>query len=146
MTDMETAAAALVAAPEDERLASDFKARLSEATSVEELRDLAGRYTPHIEVSAPAYGRILELNTGDVDAHVALGFIYWSYGEEDEALLYLAKAKTFAPEHVGTLTLQAALAKDAETQIRLYRSILAKDPANTVALQNLKQLGESPPL
>lgn len=107
------------------------------------LRTLADKYTPHIEVSIPLSERILELNPSDVDAIVALGFLFWLDGEDDKAWEQVKRARNINVEHVGALTLQAALTKDRNAQVRMYEKVLEIDPSNEVAQGNLKTLGVS---
>jgi hypothetical protein len=51
-------------------------------SDVDALRDFAERCTPHSEVSAPVYERILELNPRDLKAIAAFGFAQCRDGDD----------------------------------------------------------------
>jgi hypothetical protein len=114
---------------------------LGGVTEVRALRDLAERYTPHSEVSGPVYERILQLDARDVGAIASLGFVRFLDGDDDLARQQIEAGKAIDPENVEILTLEAALSRDRQTKVSLYRKILEKDPLNRVAIENLRELG-----
>ena len=120
-----------------------LKKHLKRVKDVEGLRELANKYTPHVEVSIPINERILELNPDDVDAIVALGFLFWLDGEDSKAGGQVKRARKINAGHVGMLTLEAALTKNRNTKVRLYKRVLEVDLGNQVARENLKELGVS---
>lgn len=117
-----------------------FRIEISTVTDVGLLRSLAEEFTPHSEISIPAYQRILEINPGDPDALVDLGFVYWLCGEDDEARDCLGRAYGLDPEHEKALLLDAALEPDSRRKRTLYERALERDPANQVAIANLREM------
>ena len=143
MRKLEKLASAFIKHQDNTKSALAFKKHLKQVKDVEVLRTLADKYTPHIEVSIPLNERILELNPSDVEAIVALGFLFWLDGEDDKAWEQVKRAETINADHVGALTLEAALIKDRNAQVRMYERVLEIDPSNNVAQGNLKALGVS---
>ena len=124
-------------AAEVERALREELRRVSEPA---ELRKLAEDFYAEPEVSVPTFERLLELTPEDLVVRVELGFVYFLMGEDAEASRQLEKARALDPEHVQVLTLDAALARDPEEKIRLYRRILQKDPQHEVARSKLHEL------
>ncbi|MBI1930494.1 hypothetical protein HYR99_40400 [Candidatus Poribacteria bacterium] len=141
MGELEALASTFIKHQESARSELDFKKHLKKVKDLQELRKLADKYTPHIEVSIPLNERILELNPSDVEAIVALGFLFWLDGEDDKAWQQIKQARSLNAEHVGALTLEAALTTDRNAQVMLYESVLERDPNNRVAQENLKEVG-----
>jgi tetratricopeptide (TPR) repeat protein len=117
-----------------------FRAEISTVTDVGLLRSLAEEFTPHSEISIPAYQRILEIHPEDPDALVDLGFVYWLCGEDDEARDCLNRAYSLDSEHQKALLLDAALEPDYRRKRTLYERALERDPANQVAIANLREM------
>jgi hypothetical protein len=141
LNKLEELAKALAAGADAPELRADFHHGLRFMTDKRFLKDLAEKFTPYVEVSVPVYERILELDPQDADAMVNLGFVFFLDGEDENARVQVEAATRVDPEHVGAMGLEAALSRDRTTKIHLYQKMLAKDPANQVAIANLKELG-----
>jgi tetratricopeptide (TPR) repeat protein len=57
-----------------------------------------------------------------------------------EAAQCLEKARKINPDGIEVLTLQAALEKRPDEQLKIYKKMLQLDPTNRVALHNLARL------
>lgn len=139
MSELENLAKELIRNPSDRQAEAALWARLAKLADADELRAMGKKYFPDTEVSIPIYERILQLKPGDLAATVALGILLFLNGEDDRARKQLEIAREANPDDAQTLTLQAALARDPDERIRIYRSILEKDPHNRVARANLDQ-------
>ena len=111
---------------------------------VESMRALASSYTPYDQISIPLYRRILELRPSDVNAIASIAWIYWSVGEEAAAYRWLSRAKKFSDDDIQVLTLEAALGKNPQRKREIYQRVLAIEPNNRVAQENLSALNEQP--
>jgi tetratricopeptide (TPR) repeat protein len=115
-----------------------FRLELSAEKDIKLLRHIAAELTPHSEVSIPAYQRAMELDPGDPETVVDLGFVHWLCGEDDQARNCLSQAYRLAPGHVKALLLDAALESDPLKKRELYKKVLEKDPENQIAIANLR--------
>ena len=143
MNKVQELAAALKNGEWVERSEQSFTDALRTEADVESLMKLAEEYTPYTRVSVPIYRRVLQLDSDNLKAVIMLGWVLWLAGEDDMSMEQLERAKELDAEHVEVLTLEANLTKDAEAKVNLYKKILAKDPENRIAKENLEQMGIS---
>jgi tetratricopeptide (TPR) repeat protein len=140
MVALDNLAANLIKSPRDNNIRSAFEENLKRMTDPNELREIAEKYTPHTEISIPIYKKILELTPEDIKTLIALGFVFFLDGEDDEAYRQLDRAKKIDAENIEVLTLEAALTKHKDVKIQLYKKILKYDANNKIAIANLKEL------
>jgi tetratricopeptide (TPR) repeat protein len=121
-----------------------FKRFVAVANDLTELRKFADAHWQEDEISVPVYERILELDAEDHKALGSLGLVKYLIGQDEEASRCLDRARKINPEGIEVLTLQAALEKQPDEKLKIYRKMLAVDPANQVALENLARLQKQP--
>jgi tetratricopeptide (TPR) repeat protein len=122
------------------RQLDDFKRLVAGEHDVSALREFADSHWQEDEISIPVYKRVLELNPEDDKAWSYLGLVKLLIGEDAEAVQCLERARKINPDGIEVLTLQAALEKRRDEQLKIYKKMLEQDPTNRVALANLARL------
>lgn len=98
------------------------------------------------ELSLPALRRALELDPRSTPAMSLLGLVLSQFGDDDEARIWLERAKQIAPGTVEVLQLEAALELEWVRSRPLYEAILKLDPNHAVAKANLAMRGGPEPI
>lgn len=117
-----------------------FKRLLAAEDDLGAFRKFADAHWQEDEISIPVYTRVLEVNPQDDKAWGSLGLVNLLIGEDEEAAHCLERARKINPEGIEVLTLQAALEKRPDEELKIYTRMLELDPTNRVALDNLARL------
>jgi hypothetical protein len=70
---------------------AELEAGLASCRDPSLLIDLAQKYTAELPVALPAWKRVLELEPNNLTALVGMGWLYWLYGETQDALRQLVR-------------------------------------------------------
>jgi tetratricopeptide (TPR) repeat protein len=124
----------------DRRELDRFKQHLAAEHDLSAFRKFADAHWQEDEISITVYKRVLELDPEDDRAWGSLGLVRLLIGEDVEAAQCLEKARKINPDGIEVLTLQAALEKRPDEQLKIYKKMLQPDPTNRVALHNLARL------
>jgi Flp pilus assembly protein TadD len=118
---------------------------ISQESDAEVLRELGSEFYTDTQISFPAFRRACQLLPSSVRALTDLGTLLWAFGGDDEARVWLERARQVDPHAIATLQLDATLERDASRRRALLLEILELDPENESAKQNLSYPVKGPP-
>ncbi|MBM3236132.1 tetratricopeptide repeat protein [Candidatus Poribacteria bacterium] len=121
----------------NDKFRSEFYNILDTIDNIPLLEDLLAQYLPYTHISLPICERILEVDSENKKALIAMVDLFWLDGEDEKALTAVDSAYRIYPDDADILSRKAMLAKTNSEAIEYYSKAIKLSPRKPNLFYNL---------